>query len=86
MLLSPIRCPPFTYLHITPAPGESFDLVCGLEVVEHTTDPDLFVANCAALVRPGGALVMSTINRNPKVSVGELHESLQHLPPRGRTS
>ena len=51
---------------ITFVPDNYDDLVCGLEVVEHTTDPDEFVANCAALVRPGGALVMSTINRNTK--------------------
>lgn len=46
--------------------GETFDLVCSLEVVEHTPDPDEFVYNCAQLVKPGGALVMSTMNRTMK--------------------
>lgn len=44
----------------------SFDMVCSLEVVEHTPDPDAFVGNCAKLVKPGGALVMSTMNRTQK--------------------
>jgi len=43
-----------------------FDLVCSLEVVEHAPDADTFVRGCAALVRPGGALVMSTMNRTRK--------------------
>ena len=46
--------------------GERFDLVCCLEVVEHTPEPDQFVAACARLVAPGGALVMSTMNRTSK--------------------
>lgn len=43
-----------------------FDLVCCLEVVEHVPEPARFVAACATLVRPGGALVMSTLNRTGK--------------------
>ena len=43
-----------------------FDLVCCLEVVEHVPEPDRFVAACARLTRPGGALVMSTLNRTLK--------------------
>lgn len=40
-----------------------FDLVMALEVVEHVTSPDAFVAACASHVAPGGLLVMSTLNR-----------------------
>jgi 2-polyprenyl-6-hydroxyphenyl methylase/3-demethylubiquinone-9 3-methyltransferase len=40
-----------------------FDLVCAMEVVEHVADPAEFLATCAALVRPGGALVLATLNR-----------------------
>jgi 2-polyprenyl-6-hydroxyphenyl methylase/3-demethylubiquinone-9 3-methyltransferase len=40
-----------------------FDLVCAMEVVEHVTDPAAFLAACAALVAPGGALVLATLNR-----------------------
>ncbi|MDR3417320.1 MAG: bifunctional 2-polyprenyl-6-hydroxyphenol methylase/3-demethylubiquinol 3-O-methyltransferase UbiG [Nevskia sp.] len=46
-------------------PG-SFDLVCCLEMLEHVPDPASVVAACGRLVRPGGGVVFSTINRNPK--------------------
>jgi len=41
----------------------SFDVVCALEVVEHVLQPHLFTATLCQLVRPGGLLFMSTINR-----------------------
>jgi 2-polyprenyl-6-hydroxyphenyl methylase/3-demethylubiquinone-9 3-methyltransferase len=43
-----------------------FDLVCCLEMLEHVPEPESVVAACAALARPGGTVVFSTINRNPK--------------------
>ena len=43
--------------------GRSFDAVISLEVVEHVEEIDAFLAAAAALVRPGGILVLSTINR-----------------------
>lgn len=46
--------------------GESFDVVLALEVVEHVADPPLFLRCCAELVRPGGLLVVSTLNRTAK--------------------
>lgn len=49
----------------TEQPG-AFDLVCCLEMLEHVPDPAAVVAACAALVKPGGDVVFSTINRNPK--------------------
>ncbi|MGZ9076655.1 MAG: bifunctional 2-polyprenyl-6-hydroxyphenol methylase/3-demethylubiquinol 3-O-methyltransferase UbiG [Burkholderiaceae bacterium] len=48
------------------AEGLQFDAVVSLEVVEHVPDVGAFVKACASLVRPGGALVLSTINRNFK--------------------
>ena len=45
------------------AHGERFDLVLALEVVEHVADVETFVAACCAAVKPGGLLVMATINR-----------------------
>ena len=45
------------------ARGERFDLVLALEVVEHVADVPAFVGACAASVRPGGLLVMATLNR-----------------------
>ncbi len=44
----------------------TFDLVCCLEMLEHVPDPAGVVRACAELVKPGGDLVFSTINRNPK--------------------
>lgn len=43
-----------------------YDLVTCLEMLEHVPDPASVVAACAALVKPGGQVVFSTINRNPK--------------------
>lgn len=43
-----------------------FDIVTCMEVLEHVPDPSQLVAACSQLVRPGGDLFFSTINRNPK--------------------
>jgi len=48
------------------AAGERFDVVLALEVIEHVADPTLFLAAAASLVAPGGALILSTINRTAK--------------------
>ena len=46
--------------------GERFDLVTALEIVEHVADVNAFLSAASALVKPGGLLVLSTINRTPK--------------------
>ena len=46
--------------------GETFDIVLNMEVVEHVADVDLFLSACARMVRPGGMMVLSTINRTAK--------------------
>lgn len=43
-----------------------FDVVTCLEMLEHVPEPMKVVASCAELVRPGGDVFFSTINRNPK--------------------
>lgn len=48
------------------AQGRQFDAVMCLEVVEHVPDVRAFVGLCAGLVRPGGIMVLSTINRTLK--------------------
>jgi 2-polyprenyl-6-hydroxyphenyl methylase/3-demethylubiquinone-9 3-methyltransferase len=45
---------------------ESFDVVTCMEMLEHVPDPAQSVRACADLVRPGGWVFFSTINRNPK--------------------
>lgn len=46
--------------------GERFDAVLALEIVEHVADLGLFVEALSQLVRPGGLVVFSTLNRTPK--------------------
>ena len=43
-----------------------FDIVTCMEMLEHVPDPSSIVAACAALVKPGGWVFFSTLNRNPK--------------------
>ena len=45
------------------AEGHTSDLVCVMEVVEHVPDMPAFLAACGRLVRPGGGLVLATLNR-----------------------
>ncbi len=65
-------------------PGE-WEIVTCLEMLEHVPDPASVVQACADLVRPGGTVYLSTLNRNPKsfamAIVGA--EYLLNLVPRG---
>jgi len=57
------RCaPPETLV----ADAERFDVVVALEVIEHVADLDQFFAAAAALLKPGGAVALSTLNRTLK--------------------
>ncbi|MGR3198159.1 MAG: bifunctional 2-polyprenyl-6-hydroxyphenol methylase/3-demethylubiquinol 3-O-methyltransferase UbiG [Paracoccus sp. (in: a-proteobacteria)] len=46
--------------------AEVFDVVLALEIVEHVADPAAFVATCQRLVRPGGLVIVSTLNRTAR--------------------
>ncbi|MEM7651532.1 MAG: bifunctional 2-polyprenyl-6-hydroxyphenol methylase/3-demethylubiquinol 3-O-methyltransferase UbiG [Pseudomonadota bacterium] len=46
--------------------GKKFDVVLALEIIEHVNDPQAFVKSVAKLVKPGGLVIFSTLNRNPK--------------------
>jgi 2-polyprenyl-6-hydroxyphenyl methylase/3-demethylubiquinone-9 3-methyltransferase len=65
-------------------PG-SFDVVTCMEMLEHVPDPASIVRACATLVRPGGWVFFSTINRNPKSFVFAIvgAEYVLNLLPRG---
>lgn len=46
--------------------GEQFDAIMNMEVVEHVADPLTFLTACQQLLKPGGVMTCSTLNRNPK--------------------
>lgn len=65
-------------------PG-SFDVVTCMEMLEHVPDPASVVHACAALVKPGGWVFFSTLNRNPKSFLFAIvgAEYVLNLLPRG---
>ena len=64
---------------------ESFDVVTCMEMLEHVPDPAAVVRACAQLVKPGGKVFFSTINRNPKAYLFAVlgAEYVLNLLPRG---
>ena len=62
-----------------------YDAVTCLEMLEHVPDPGAVIAACAKLVKPGGQVFFSTINRNPKAFVLAIvgAEYILRLLPRG---
>jgi 2-polyprenyl-6-hydroxyphenyl methylase / 3-demethylubiquinone-9 3-methyltransferase len=48
------------------ASGSQFDIVLALEIVEHVADVPLFLKSCGQMVKPGGLLFLSTLNRTAK--------------------
>ena len=63
----------------------SFDAVTCMELLEHVPDPASTIAACAALVKPGGHVFFSTINRNPKAYLFAIigAEYVLRMLPRG---
>jgi len=63
----------------------SFDVVTCMEMLEHVPDPASIVNACAKLVKPGGYVFFSTINRNPKAYLFAIvgAEYLLRMLPKG---
>ncbi len=63
----------------------SFDVVTCLEMLEHVPDPAAVIQACATLVKPGGQVFFSTLNRNPKSYLFAIigAEYVMRMLPRG---
>lgn len=70
---------------LAPSEAGQYDVVTCLEMLEHVPDPSAVVRSCAELVRPGGDVFFSTINRNPKSFVFAIigAEYILRLLPKG---
>jgi 2-polyprenyl-6-hydroxyphenyl methylase/3-demethylubiquinone-9 3-methyltransferase len=64
---------------------QRYDVITCMEMLEHVPDPSSIVRACAALVKPGGWVFFSTINRNPKSFLFAIvgAEYILKLLPRG---
>jgi 2-polyprenyl-6-hydroxyphenyl methylase/3-demethylubiquinone-9 3-methyltransferase len=63
----------------------SFDAVCCMEMIEHVPDPAALIGDLSAMLKPGGLLVLSTLNRTPAAFGAAIlgAEYLMRLLPRG---
>jgi len=63
----------------------SYDIVTCLEMLEHVPQPESVIHACAKLLKPGGSLFLSTINRNPKAYLFAIvgAEHLLKMLPKG---
>jgi 2-polyprenyl-6-hydroxyphenyl methylase/3-demethylubiquinone-9 3-methyltransferase len=79
---------PIDYRHTTAEAlveaGETFDAVLAMEVIEHVAEPLAFLEACRDLVRPGGLMIVSTLNRTARSYVQAILGAevvLRWLPP-----
>ncbi|MET3654471.1 bifunctional 2-polyprenyl-6-hydroxyphenol methylase/3-demethylubiquinol 3-O-methyltransferase UbiG [Dyella japonica] len=71
--------------HLAAAEAESFDAVCCMELIEHVPDPAALVGDLVRMVKPGGVVVMSTLNRTPAAFGAAIlgAEYITRMLPRG---
>ena len=63
---------------------EKFDVVCCSEVIEHVERPLTFLKHVTSVLKPGGSLILTTMNRTPKsymVAIVGAEYALQLVPP-----
>ena len=67
------------------AEPSAFDAVCCMELIEHVPDPAALVNDLAAMLKPGGRLFMSTLNRTPAAFGAAIlgAEYMMRMLPRG---
>jgi 2-polyprenyl-6-hydroxyphenyl methylase/3-demethylubiquinone-9 3-methyltransferase len=65
--------------------NDLYDVVLALEIIEHVADVPLFVQNCCDLLKPGGLIFISTLNRTPQAYLKAIigAEYVLRLLPRG---
>lgn len=66
-------------------PEQQFDVITCLEMLEHVPDPSSIIKACTRMLKPGGHLFLSTINRNPKAYLLAIigAEYVLNMLPRG---
>lgn len=57
---------------LLPARESSFDIITALEIIEHVADVELFLKSCSRLLKPGGLLILSTLNRTIASYIGAI--------------
>ena len=72
-------------IEILTTDAQRFDIITCMELLEHVPDPQRMIKNCAALIKPGGKIFFSTINRNLKAYLYAIvsAEYLLNLLPKG---
>lgn len=72
-------------MDLAAAEPDSFDAVCCMELIEHVPDPAALVRDLAGMLKPGGRLFLSTLNRTPASFAAAIAgaEYLLRMLPRG---